>query len=93
MDPVAVPSPEEQATRLLESLELRRCIRNDLVKLGFSADPDIGETLYLCKISALLSAPVYVYLVRRSPAAHHTAISVSYQWMAAFALRSPANTR
>jgi len=55
-------STEHEAAQILESPDMRERIREDLVKFGFPTDPDIGETLYLCKISALLSAPVYVYL-------------------------------
>jgi len=58
----SVSSHEDAATSILESPEMRTHIREDLLQFGFGADPNVGETLYLCKISALLGAPVYVYL-------------------------------
>ncbi len=33
-----------------------------MISVGFRADPDVGVILYLCKITALLDEPVYVYL-------------------------------
>jgi hypothetical protein len=60
--PGAVPAPELDALEFLNAPDLPRRLLDDLVRVGFRADAHVGVTLYLCKITALLDAPVYVYL-------------------------------
>lgn len=63
-DPESVhqAAAEERANELLIAGDLTDRLRDDAIKVGFEADPDVGVLLILCKISALLNEPVYVYL-------------------------------
>ena len=54
---------EADALDNLNATDLADRLLNDMVRLGFRADPNVGVVLYLCKLTALLHAPVYVYLV------------------------------
>lgn len=63
-DPSAVyhAAVAARANALLESSDLIDRLRDDAIKVGLEADPKVGVLLILCKISALLDEPIYVYL-------------------------------
>ncbi|RLG54165.1 MAG: hypothetical protein DRN95_08910, partial [Candidatus Hydrothermarchaeota archaeon] len=56
-------SGEALARKFMRSLDPIPRLLEDMKEVGFRADPKVGIVLYLCKISALLKEPVYVYLL------------------------------
>ncbi len=61
--PVVGKDADTHAAEFLKAPDLSSRLLDDMSRVGFLADPNVGRVLYLCKISALLDEPVYVYLV------------------------------
>lgn len=53
---------EDECNEVLRTTTLRDRVYDDMIKLGYGADPSTGVLLYLVKTSALLDKPIFAYI-------------------------------